>query len=99
MAKYSSTSPWYKTPVTNNYLNSLTIRPVSAETDDYLYTIEAQYAYRPDLLAYDLYGTSNLWWVFIQRNLNVLQDPILDFVPGTKIYICKKSSLIKALGL
>jgi len=99
MAKYSSTSPWYKTPVTNNYLNSLTIRPVSAETDDYLYTIEAQYAYRPDLLAYDLYGTSNLWWVFIQRNLNVLQDPILDFVPGKKIYICKKSSLIKALGL
>jgi alpha-L-fucosidase len=99
MAKYSSTSPWYKTPVTNNYLNSLTIRPVSAETDDYLYTIEAQYAYRPDLLAYDLYGTSNLWWVFIQRNLNVLQDPILDFVPGNKIYICKKSSLIKALGL
>jgi hypothetical protein len=99
MAKYSSTSPWYKTPVTNNYLNSLTIRPVSAETDDYLYTIEAQYAYRPDLLAYDLYGTSNLWWVFIQRNLNVLQDPILDFIPGKKIYICKKSSLIKALGL
>jgi hypothetical protein len=91
MANYSSTSPWYKTPVTNNYLNSLTIRPVSAETDDYLYTIEAQYAYRPDLLAYDLYGTSNLWWVFIQRNLNVLQDPILDFVPGNKIYICKKS--------
>jgi len=99
MANYSSTSPWYKTPVTNNYLNSLTIRPVSAETDDYLYTIEAQYAYRPDLLAYDLYGTSNLWWVFIQRNLNVLQDPILDFVPGNKIYICKKSGLIKALGL
>jgi len=99
MATYSSTSPWYKTPIKNNYLNLLTIRPVSAESDDYLYTIEAQYAYRPDLLAYDLYGTSNLWWIFIQRNLNVIQDPILDFVPGKQIYICKKTSLIKALGL
>lgn len=99
MAKYSSTSPWYKTPVTNNYLNILTIRPVSAESDDFFYHIEAQYAYRPDLLAYDLYGTSNLWWVFMQRNLNVIQDPILDFVPGTGIFICKKNSLVKALGL
>ena len=99
MATYSSTSPWYKTPIKNNYLNLLTIRPVSAESDDYLYTIEAQYAYRPDLLAYDLYGTSNLWWIFIQRNLNVIQDPILDFVPGKQIYICKLSGLKTALGL
>ena len=99
MAKYSSTSPWYKTLITNNYLNLLTIRPVSAETDDYLYTIESQYAYRPDLLAFDLYGTSSLWWVFTQRNLNVIQDPILDFIPGKQIYICKKNSLFIALGL
>jgi hypothetical protein len=99
MAKYSSTSPWYKTLITNNYLNLLTIRPVSAETDDYLYTIESQYAYRPDLLAFDLYGTSSLWWVFTQRNLNVIQDPILDFIPGKQIYICKKNSLFNALGL
>jgi alpha-L-fucosidase len=99
MAKYSSTSPWYKTLITNNYLNLLTIRPVSAETDDYLYTIESQYAYRPDLLAFDLYGTSSLWWVFTQRNLNVIQDPILDFIPGKQIYICKKTSLFSALGL
>ena len=93
MANYINTSPWYKTPITNNYLDILTIRPVSAEPDDFLYTIEAQYTYRPDLLAYDLYGISQLWWVFIQRNLNVLQDPIFDFVPGVSIYIPKGSSL------
>jgi hypothetical protein len=55
--------------------------------------------YRPDLLAYDLYGDAGLWWVFIQRNLDVLQDPILDFVPGTQIYICKLSELTQALGI
>jgi len=37
--------------------------------------------------------------VFTQRNMDVLQDPILDFAPGTQIYICKKSSLTDVLGL
>jgi hypothetical protein len=98
-ANYSNTSPWYLTPSTNNHLDLLSIRPVSAEKDDFLYTIEPQYTYRPDLLAYDLYKEPALWWVFIQRNLDVLQDPILDFVPGTKIYIPKSSSLTTVLGL
>lgn len=99
MAIYSRTSPWADTPIENNFLGNLRIRPVSAEPDDYLYTIEPQYTYRPDLLAFDLYQDSKLWWVFIQRNLDVLQDPVFDFVAGTKIYIPKGDSLQKALGL
>lgn len=99
MATYTNTSPWYLTTLTQDYLNILSIRPVSAEPDDYLYTIEPQYTNRPDLLAYDLYGEANLWWVFIQRNLDVLQDPIFDFTPGTKIYVPKTSSLRAVLGL
>ncbi len=99
MAIYTNTSPWYNTDVTQNYLDVLTIRPVSAEPDDFLYVIESQYTYRPDLLAFDLYGEANLWWVFMQRNLDVLQDPIFDFVPGTKIYIPKNSSLRTVLGI
>jgi hypothetical protein len=98
-ADYSTSSPWYLTSITNNYLDILNIRPVSANPDDFLYTIEPQYTYRPDLLAFDLYGDANLWWVFIQRNLDVLQDPILDFIPGTQIYICKLSELTQALGI
>jgi len=99
MATYGARSPWAKTSVTKDYLGILTIRPVSSEPDDFLYTIEAQYAHRPDLLAYDLYDTAELWWVFIQRNLDVLQDPIFDFTPGTQIYIPKRSSLFSVLGL
>jgi hypothetical protein len=98
-ANYSNTSPWYNTSTKKNYLDVLTIRPVSAEPDDFLYTIQAQYTYRPDLLAFDLYGEASLWWVFIQRNLDVLQDPIFDFVPGTKIYVPKNGALRTALGL
>jgi Base plate wedge protein 53 len=99
MAIYNNNSPWYNTQTVQDYLDILTIRPVAADIDDFLYTIESQYAYRPDLLAYDLYGESSLWWVFIQRNLDVLQDPIYDFVPGTKIYIPKNSSLRTVLGI
>jgi hypothetical protein len=95
---YGSESPWYKTEITRDYLGILTIRPVSAELDDFLYTLESQYAYRPDLLSYDLYGTPNLWWVFMQRNLDILQDPIFDFVPGVQFYIPKSNSLMQVLG-
>lgn len=99
MATYTNTSPWHTTEIEQDYLGILNIRPVSAEPDDFLYTIESQYAYRPDLLAYDLYGEPSLWWVFTQRNLDVIQDPILDFVPGKKIYIPKESSLKTVLGI
>jgi len=97
---YSTTSPYANTGIVNNtYLDFLKIRPVPAEADDFLYTIEPQYDYRPDLLAYDLYGDSALWWVFIQRNLDVLQDSVFDFVAGTQIYVPKGSSLRQALGI
>jgi Base plate wedge protein 53 len=98
-AIYSDFSPWAITTTTENYLDLLTIRPVPAASDDILYTIAAQYNMRPDLLAFDLYGNAQLWWVFIQRNMDVLQDPIFDFVPGTKIYIPKGSNLSNTLGI
>lgn len=99
MAVYNKTSPWANTPMIQGYLGPLRIRPVSAEPDDPIYTIEPQYTYRPDLLAYDLYGNTKLWWVFTQRNLDILQDPIFDFVPGTQIYLPKKDSLLSVLGV
>lgn len=98
MAKYKTTSPYYRTKQNKLYLELLTIRPVPAEADDFLYTIENQYENRPDLLAFDLYGTPKLWWVFVQRNMDTIKDPIFDFVPGTKIYIPKKSNLERYLG-
>lgn len=96
---YTNTSPWHKTEITNNYLGFLNIRTIPAEDDDFYYKIESQYAHRPDLLAYDLYGTPRLWWVLTQRNMDVIQDPIYDFVPGTYIYIPKKSKLFSLLGI
>ena len=97
--RYTKASPWATTPENNFYLELLNIRPVPAEADDFKYVIENQYKHRPDLLAYDLYGNPKLWWVFVQRNMSVIKDPIYDFVPGTAIYIPKKSNLEKYMGI
>lgn len=99
MAKYRSSSPYFKTKQNNLYLELLEIRPVPSEKDDFLYALENQYRHRPDLLAYDLYGNPKLWWVIVQRNMNVIKDPIYDFEPGVRIYIPKKSNLERFLGV
>lgn len=100
MATYSNSSPYGKTKKVNNqYLDVLTIRPVPSNTDDIRYMIEAQYAYRPDLLAYDLYGDRNLWWVFAQRNMDIIKDPVYDMEPGVEIFIPQGESLFRTLGL
>jgi hypothetical protein len=97
--KYAKTSPWSITKQTNLYLDLLIIRPVPSESDDFKYVIENQYKHRPDLLAYDLYGDPKLWWVFTQRNMDTLRDPVYDFEPGTVIYIPKKRNLQSYLGI
>jgi hypothetical protein len=99
MADYSKSSPWAATPQNNFFLETFRIRPVPAETDDFRYVIENQYRHRPDLLAHDVYGNAKLWWVFVQRNMEVLKDPIYDFLPGTVIYLPKQQNLEQFLGV
>ena len=99
MANYAKTSPWADTNQNNFYLDLLEIRPVPSEPDDFSYVIENQYRHRPDLLAYDVYGNAKLWWVFVQRNMTVIKDPIYDFEPGVVIYLPKKTNLEKFLGV
>lgn len=99
MASYSASSPWFVTTQNNLYLEVWEPRPIPAASDDFQYTIQPQYTYRPDLLAYDIYGNPKLWWVFTQRNIDILSDPIYDFRAGVTIYLPKKSSLLSSLGL
>jgi len=100
MASYSNQSPYANTGVLNNrYLGYLKIRPVPKSGDDVLYKIQPQYTHRPDLLAYDLYGTTKLWWVFAQRNMDILKDPIYDMKPGVEIYLPQGPKLRRTLGL
>ena len=42
-AYYKDTSPWKATRFANGYLDTLSIRPIPAESDDVLYEIAPQY--------------------------------------------------------
>ena len=95
---YPATSPYFTTGVTQFYLDPMVNRPFPKEGDDQLWQITQTYQYRPDSLAYDLYGDAGLWWVFYQRNPNTLQAPPLDFVVNLKIYIPKITTLRSSLG-
>ena len=99
MTNYSNTSPYFETEMRSTYLDVLNPRTLTIEDDDQSYTIERTYAYRPDLLSYDLYGTPRLWWVFAQRNPDQIEDPIYDFKPGVTVKLPKKENVLKDLGL
>jgi hypothetical protein len=98
MAQYDATSPYYETGYSQFFLETMVNRPIPKENDDLTFTINLTYQYRPDLLAFDLYGNAGLWWVFYQRNPNTLQAPPLDFAVGTLIYLPKITTLKTALG-
>lgn len=97
---YPQTSPYYNTSVyKNQFLDIMVNRPIPSTKFDSLWRITATYNLRPDLLAYDLYNDSKLWWVFAQRNPNTLTDPLFDFVTGTEIYLPDFNVLRDVLGL
>lgn len=49
-----------------------------------------RYDRRPDLMAHELFGNSNVWWIFAHFNREQLVDPINDFVAGLEIVIPKR---------
>jgi len=98
MAQYDATSPYFETPYSQFFLDSMVNRPIPKQDDDLTFVINTTYQYRPDLLAFDLYGIAGLWWVFYQRNPNTLQAPPMDFKAGTLIYLPKITTLKSALG-
>jgi hypothetical protein len=98
MAQYDATSPYFETGYSQFFLDSMVNRPIPREDDDISFVINLTYQYRPDLLAFDLYGNGALWWVFYQRNPNTLTAPPLDFAVGTQIFLPKIAILRSTLG-
>jgi hypothetical protein len=83
----------------DGYLDVMTFRDLPLERDDILFEVTNTYEFRPDLLAYDLYKDSNLWWVFATRNKKILKDPVYDLTAGIKIYLPKLTTLKRVLGI
>ena len=98
MSTYNATSPYFTTGYTQFYLSPMVNRPIPKQSDDRVMKINQTYQYRPDLMAFDLYDTPTLWWVFYQRNPNTLVAPPLDFKAGVEIFLPKISTLRSSLG-
>ena len=71
---------------------------VPATGSDTTYIIESKYSERVDLLAYDLYGSSRLWWIIVLRNLDVIEDPIKGFKEGLVIKLPSKKTAQELTG-
>lgn len=87
---YLNSSPYVATPQvadTINYLDFWNGAYITPNSTDILFTLDSKYNKRPDLLSFDYYKTSQLWWIFMLRNPDVIKDPIYDFLTGTTIYI------------
>lgn len=96
--KYRKESPWYHTPQATWFLSNLEYRDVPASGSDTLTTLLGKYTNRPDLLSFDLYGTTDYWWVFMIRNPDRIKDPIYDMVAGLQIYTPSQAHLLTVLG-
>jgi len=100
MSNYGGTSPYAFTPIVNDeYLDLLVPRAIPISGLDLPYKIESQFHLRPDLASNEIYKTPKLWWVFSQRNFDILKDPVFDFKAGTEIMICEPKTLFSYLGL
>lgn len=98
---YPQSSPYYDTNIVENkFLDFLEYREIPMNPSDVYYQVPLVYQYRPDLLAFDLYGDAALWWVFAARNPNKLgPDPYFNLEAGIEIYIPNFTTLQLALGI
>jgi hypothetical protein len=96
---YTSASPYYNTDLFGKFLDVLSYRSFPKYADDKIFMINKIYENKPHLLASDLYGNPGLWWVFAERNPNIIQDPVGDFIAGVYIQLPSKQTLTAALGV
>lgn len=95
---YTKSSPYARTTFHGKYLDVASLPVMPRLADDVSFVINKTYQYRPDLLAFDLYGDAGLWWVFAMRNPNNIRDPIFDMRSGRQIFLPKKETITALLG-
>lgn len=100
MAKinYPPSSPYYETSQLNWRLEPFVSRKILPNINDASRIITTQYHNRPQYFSNDIYGVPSYWWVFMERNIDVIRDPIWDFVSGLEIMV-PSLGYLKSLGL
>jgi hypothetical protein len=97
--EYKRSSPYADTQQTTWYLSNYEPRIINRDGTDIRKILETKYENRPDLLSYDLYGTPNLWWIFMVLNPDSIKDPIYDFKAGLVIFVPTATRISNTLGI
>ena len=95
---YNNNSLYYTTNQNTWRLSLWNARDIPVMSSDQVLVLDQVYQYKPDLLAYDLYGSSRLFWVFMMRNKDLIFDPIYDMVAGMTLLVPTKDSLTSLLN-
>lgn len=61
---------------------------------DYYFEIPQKYHQKPGNMAYELYGTPRLYWIFAYFNQDIIEDPIFGVKAGMYIRIPSKQRLL-----
>ena len=93
---HKPSSPYRRTPVRDFYLDLWNQPDIGLDNAEEV-VISQKYDRRPDLMAYDYFGTPNLWWVFAIINKDVLVDPTEDFRAGITINVPSKGEVAKLI--
>jgi hypothetical protein len=95
---YPVNSPYSATPQLSWRLGRYQHRAIAPAPTDTRRVLTSRYHHRPDILAFDIYGTPELWWVFMLRNMNLIRDPIYDFVTGIEVVVPSAETIRAAKG-
>lgn len=99
MAKFHSQNSFLRNAGTfGEFLDVNNLPEMPESIYDEEYKIKPDVEGRPDILAYKVYGTTALWWVFALRNPDTLIDPIRDFKAGTTIKLPSADAVRRVAG-
>ena len=86
------------TGVYDIFLDVTTLPTVPKSISDEKYIIEPKYHNRLELLAFDVYGSTRLWWIIALRNIDSIEDPTRDATAGLEIYLPSRDTAQQLAG-
>ena len=92
---YPTESPYFLTEIVGRFMTYYVHRSIPPHSLDKITQLNNErYVGRPDLLAFDLYGSADLFWVIPVRN--GLQDPIFDLTFG-KVLMIPDAAFVRSI--
>ena len=98
ISQYSGDSFYANTKTVDFYLGAWNDDINLSTIGDTTVEIHSKYNLRPDLMAFDMYGSPNYWWVFALINKDKLIDPVEDFKTGVVLTIPSKNGIRSLIG-